>query len=276
MRRFLVKLNWKHIEPGNVVRVGLLALCLAAHHTPVGAASRPAPTRRSHPAAPLPPDRTSALPARRPNAARLGELAAQREFQYVEPDASTDAWDAFWARLWRWLDRLRGTPTGRFTGKYGLYAAALGLLVFAVLKLLQVDITGAFGRAARRAPLGYDTASEDIHGVDFAARIAEAEAAGNFRLALRLGYLEVLKHLTDRGLIQWQPDKTNHAYLTELAPGSLREAFRAATHEFEYVWYGELRLNLSLYQQARATQKTVTAQLSGLRAMAAAATPVPA
>ena len=90
------------------------------------------------------------------------------------------------------------------------------------------------------------------------ARIAEAEDAGNYRLATRLGYLEVLKHLTDRGLIQWQPDKTNHAYLAELAAGPLREAFRGATRQFEYVWYGELRLNAALYQQARAGQRAVT------------------
>ena len=74
--------------------------------------------------------------------------------------------------------------------------------------------------AARPAawPLAYDTAAENIHEVDFATRLAEAEAAGNCRLAVRLGYLQLLKQLTDRGLIHWQPDKTNHAYLAELPP----------------------------------------------------------
>ena len=278
VREFLVKLKRYNVggPERRLVRLAMLALCLSSSGMLARAAPKPPRVPTEHPAAPLPADRTSALPARGPDAARLRELAAQREFQYVEPDATTDAWDAFWARLWRWLDRLRSTPTGRFTWKYGMYAVALGLLVFAVLKLLQVDITGAFGRSARRAPLGYDTMSEDIHGVDFPARVAEAEAAGNFRLALRLGYLEVLKRLTDRGLIEWQPDKTNHAYLAELAPGSLREAFRAATREFEYVWYGELRLNSNLYHQARATQRAATTQLDGTRAGAAASNAVPA
>ena len=131
-----------------------------------------------------------------------------------------------------------------------------------MLKLLQVDITGAFGRSARRGPLAYDLAAENIHEVDFTTRIAAAEDAGNFRLATRLGYLEVLKHLTDRGLIHWQPDKTNHAYLAELAAGPLHEAFRAATRQFEYVWYGELRLSAALYQQARAGQRAITSPLA--------------
>ncbi len=261
---------------GYVWRV-LLALALGCAAAGVPAGARPLPVAAVAKAAPgphlrpLPPDRTTALAPRRPDAARLRELAAQREFRYVEPDAGTDAWDAFWARLWRWLGRLLGTRTGRVGGKYGVYAAVLAVLVFAVLKLLQVDITGVFGRTARRGPLAYDTETENIHEVDFRARIAEAEEAGNFRLATRLGYLEVLKHLTDRGLIHWQPDKTNHAYLGELAAGPLREAFRGATREFEYVWYGELRLNAALYQQARASQRAVTGPLAGGRAAAPAA-----
>ena len=259
----------KYKRPAHPSRVGLLLplplLLLSLLAWPgASAMAAPAPAKptvaaRSPRPRALPPDRTTALLPRRPDAARLRELAAQREFRYVEPGTGTDAWDAFWGRLWRWLRGLLSTPTGRFTGKYGLYAAVLAALVYAVLKLLQVDITGAFGRAARRGPLAYDTTAENIHEVDFPARIAEAEAAGNFRLATRLGYLEVLKRLTDRGLIHWQPDKTNHAYLAELAPGPLADAFRGATREFEYVWYGELRLNAALYQQARASQRAVAA-----------------
>jgi len=267
--QFLVRLILKD-EYG--LRRLLLALGLAlAAPAAAGAKSKPGPAaagaaaHHRPPVRPLPPDRRTALPPRRADAARLRALAAQREFQYQEADASTDAWDAFWARVWRWLGRLFRTPTGRFTGKYGVYAAALAALVFAVLKLLQVDITGAFGRTGRRGQLAYGTETENIHEVDFRARIAEAEEAGNFRLATRLGYLEVLKHLTDRGLIHWQPDKTNHAYLAELAAGPQREAFRGATRAFEYVWYGDLRLGAALYQQARAGQRAVTGAAPGPR-----------
>ena len=259
-------------------RRALLALCLVGGAEP-SAVARPAPPtekpaiERPNPhTSSLPADRTTRLPVRRYDAARLRELAGQRDFRYVEPDQSTNAWDAFWARIWRWLGNLLRTPTGRVTWKYGVYAAILAALVFAVLKLLQVDVTAAFGRSGRRGQLAYDTGAENIHEVDFRTRIADAEAAGNFRLATRLGYLEVLKHLTDGGFIQWQPDKTNHAYLLELPAGPLHEAFRAATREFEYVWYGDLRLNSALYQQARASQRAVSSLLAG-RASTAVASP---
>ena len=212
---------------------------------------------------PLPPDRTTPLPARHPDEARLRELRADPTFRYAEPaPESMGLWDRFWYWVGRLLESLLRTPGGRLTWQYGWYAAIVAALVFAVLKLLKVDLTGAFGRSARRTGLAYDVLAEDIHGVDFPARLAEAEAAGNYRLAVRLGYLEALKHLSDQGLLHWEPNKTNHAYLQELPAGPLREAFRVATRQFEYVWYGELPLTAGQYQPVRAAQRAVRAAAS--------------
>jgi hypothetical protein len=146
-----------------------------------------------------------------------------------------------------------------------VYALLAGAVVFVVLKLLDVDLTAAFGRAPRRrTALDYDTATENIHELDFATRLREAEDGGNYRLALRLGYLELLKHLTDQGLIDWQPNKTNHAYLRELADSrpTARAPFSELTRQFEYVWYGELALPAAGYQQARAAQQQLGQQLN--------------
>jgi hypothetical protein len=212
---------------------------------------------------PLPPDRTTPLPARHPDEARLRELRADANFQYAEAaPEGLNIWDRFWYWVGRLLARLLGTPSGRLTWKYGWYAAIVAALVYAVLKLLKVDLTGAFGRSARRTGLAYDVLAEDIHSVDFPARLAEAEAAGNYRLAVRLGYLEALKYLSDQGLLLWEPNKTNHAYLHELPAGPLREAFRVATRQFEYVWYGELPLTAAQYQPVRAAQGAVRAAAS--------------
>ncbi|WP_245328349.1 DUF4129 domain-containing protein [Hymenobacter aquaticus] len=203
-----------------------------------GAVAQPA----RHPArsaAPLPADRTSRVTLRQPPAGRLRAYREQRAFQYVEARSERSGSSLLWARLWNWLDTFLSTKSGRAAWEYGFYTFLIGALGFVVLKLLQVDLTRAFGRAPRRSPLPYDAAAENIHALDFNALLAEAEAAGNYRLAVRLGYLAVLKQLTDRGLIQWQPEKTNHDYLRELTARPLRPAFRELTQQFEYVWYGE-------------------------------------
>ncbi|MDO7885458.1 DUF4129 domain-containing protein [Hymenobacter sp. CA2-7] len=223
--------------------------------------------------APAPATQAPAVRLRQPPAvvARLRELAGERAFDYQqEPpadDARASAWQRFWRRVFRWLRELfggRDAPT--YNGFwcwviYGLLAAAAG---WVVLKLLQVDLTWAFGRAPRRAPLAYETLGENIHELDFEEELRAAEEAGNRRLAVRLGYLALLKQLSDRDLIAWQPDKTNHAYLGELASQrpALRPPFAELTRQFEYVWYGELPLTPAQYTEVRAAQVSLSKTLT--------------
>jgi hypothetical protein len=243
--------------------VGTLALASGP------AASAPPPATR-----PLPTDQAAGLHLRQPPAAaaRLAELRGQHAFDYHERPAdhleASSAWGRFWQRLFRWLGR-QFSWLGDYTYDgfwrwliYGLLAAAV---IFVVLKLLQVDLTRAFGRAPRRAALDYETLSENIHELDFPAQLRAAEEAGNLRLAVRLGYLALLKQLSDRALIEWQPDKTNQAYLRELASQrpALRPAFAERTRQFEYVWYGELALTPALYAEVRAEQVALGHQLGG-------------
>ena len=195
--------------PKIFARAALLLLAAApGHAAPLGPAEAADPTavvtevaeaRADTVGFPLPPDRGVALRPRRPDAARLRELAAQKEFQYQEAKPSMDFWNRLWNKLLEYLARLEGSKQGELTERYIWYAIVIAALVFAVLKLLQVDITGVFGRAPRRAALDYELGGENIHEVDFGTRIAGAEEAGNYRLATRLGYLETLKYLTDAG-----------------------------------------------------------------------------
>ena len=153
--------------------------------------------------------------------------------------------------------RLRSTRGGNITWNVIFYGLAVGLLVFAVLKFLQIDVTRMFGRSSKAPALGYELGGENIHELNFPDALAQAEATGNLRLATRLGYLHLLKQLTDQGLIDWQPDKTNQAYLRELAAArpTLRPSFTEATRQFEYVWYGEFALGAPAYRQLRQHQQ---------------------
>lgn len=216
----------------------------------------------------LPADAAAQPPLRRPAAARLQELSQQHEFQYTdvtEAPANPSLWDRLLRWIWDHLSRLLDTRGGHLVWNtlwYGLMGATL---IFAVLKLLQVDITKVFGRAPRALPLAYETGQENIHELNFADALAQAETAGNLRLAVRLGYLQLLKQLTDRDFIAWQPDKTNQTYLRELAASqpTARPAFAELTRQFEYAWYGELPVSAALYQRVRETQRQFGQQLSG-------------
>ena len=248
-----------------------MLLLLALGMAPAYAVPMPKKPVATHP---LPPDRDPAPRLRRPNTARLQQLRGQREFQYEEPVARPEqsAWDAFKARVARAiLNWLNSRSYGHFW-RWVFYALFLVVGVFVVLKLMQIDLTAMLGRTPRRVGLAYDTATENIHEVDFTTRLAEAEAAGNLRLGVRLGYLQLLKSLSDRSLILWQPDKTNHAYLAELPPvGPLRTDFREITRQFEFVWYGELALSGPLYERVRAGHRAFLSQVAGTSATRRAA-----
>ncbi|GAB3636962.1 hypothetical protein GCM10027422_25520 [Hymenobacter arcticus] len=260
----------------------LLLLALAAGGPPVARAQGPPAVLRrlaqaradTTTAPPLPPEVAAPAAVRRPAAARLRELRGQRDFQYTEV-AEEPATASWWQRLLAWLFRLlngvQSTTGGRVAWNTIIYGLLGAGIVFAVLKLLQVDITRVFGRAPRRGPLAYDTTQENIHELNFAEAIAQAEATGNLRLAVRLGYLHLLKQLTDRDLIAWQPDKTNQAYLLELAASypAAHPAFAQLTRQFEYSWYGELPVSAAGYQAVRADQLRLGQQLSGARAQPA-------
>lgn len=195
---------------------------------------------------------------RQPRAARLRALREQRAFQYVEIEENRESpsvWSLFWSKLWEWLGGLFSGPTYETKGRYVIYGLFGAALLYVVLRLLKLDLTTVLGRRARTLPLPYEAMPENIHAVDFGRALADAEVAGNYRLAVRLGYLLVLRRLTEQGLIQWQPDKTNYEYVREVAGTRWAADFTVLTRQFEYVWYGEVALTATAYPALRETRE---------------------
>ncbi len=77
--------------------------------------------------------------------------------------------------------------------------------------------------------------------------IHEAEQKENYNQATRYWYLKTLKNLKDLEMIQYSPDKTNQEYISEMKESQNLDHFRELTRNYEYVWYGEFRLQKELY-----------------------------
>lgn len=78
---------------------------------------------------------------------------------------------------------------------------------------------------------------------------AEAQARGDFRLAFRYRYLQVLRDLGEKGLIRLEADCTNWDYVRQLQGHALYGAFSALTRSFDQIWYGQYALTENLYQR---------------------------
>ncbi|MEM7658807.1 MAG: DUF4129 domain-containing protein [Bacteroidota bacterium] len=94
-----------------------------------------------------------------------------------------------------------------------------------------------------------DLAETDIREVPFQNLLQQAISQGAYRNAVRLLFLENLKHLTEAELIHWKQNKTNYDYQAELQGNPLAEDFRQLILAYEYVWYGNLQLSPDQFAQ---------------------------
>jgi hypothetical protein len=72
----------------------------------------------------------------------------------------------------------------------------------------------------------------------------------NYRYAFRLRFLQVLKQLESKNLIQYKREKTNRLYLSELKNyPMLFQKFEILCLKFDPIWYGEKPMNNMVYME---------------------------
>jgi len=192
---------------------------------------------------------TSKISARHFDQKALDKYKADKDFDYSgQSIGKPSVWQRFWSWVWYQVGRLFDSiPYSGTALKYFFAVLAVAFLAFVIFKSLGIDpITFWRGEAAKIA-VPYSESLEDIHGIDFDAEIERAVVQHNFRLAVRLLYLKCLKQLSDKDLIEWQPDKTNTAYILELKAPEQKRVFGLLTRQFEFVWYGNFAINKQAY-----------------------------
>jgi len=180
------------------------------------------------------------------------------EFQYKETTTDISWWTHFWRWFWHRLDSLfKSKPGKRLPAfwdifwraiKVSLLALGVAALIFFIFKAQGINLLGIFRKKATGAAIPYSEFFEDINVINFDQEIENAVAKANYRFAVRLLYLKCLKHLSNAELIDWQIDKTNNAYISELKNKQQQDAFRMLTLQFEYVWYGEFLIDQKAFK----------------------------
>lgn len=91
---------------------------------------------------------------------------------------------------------------------------------------------------------------EDISEIDAVSAYDEAVANGDYRLALRLRFVQSLQLLSEREYIRWKPDKTNRNYVRELSQHrELQGDFRQIAQIYEWVWYGHTDIDEATFRR---------------------------
>jgi len=204
---------------------------------------------------------SGALQLRKMDAEHLRSYRNNPDFKYDEGVVQVDGlWERFWNWVWRLVSNLfkKGINDSTSTGIFIKYIV-LGLLVlligFLITRLAGLNFR-IFSRKSKAVDVPYMELEDNIHEIDFNVELDKAVAAGNYRLAVRLFYLQSLKKLSDRSLIDWQPEKTNQAYVAELTDSQRKVQFKQLTLQFEYVWYGEFFIEKESFAELRTAFET--------------------
>lgn len=188
------------------------------------------------------PDDHALVQVRYPKAGGLHKLQTDHDYQYTTdapPPENPVARFADW--LFRKLARFLTSKSYQNVWQYVILAMIAGCVIYLLTKAEVLSFL--FPKKAQSAELDYENLGENIHEINFDAAVDDAVDVRNFRLAVRLLYLQTLKRLTDAGQIDYKPDKTNRQYGYELANSPLQAGFDDLTRQFEFVWYGDFPID---------------------------------
>jgi hypothetical protein len=179
-----------------------------------------------------------------PPGADLKKMLEDEDYIYdrVGPAPKTP-WDRFKEWFWRMIDKLFDSDGGKIGFdilKYVLIALAIALIIYLLIKN---NIRALFYGKSASIEINFTEFDDDIHNIDFQDLITKAIQNKDYRKAVRLHFLKLLKELTDKNLIHWQIDKTNNDYTIELSKSKFSSQFNELALLYEFIWYGDFDLN---------------------------------
>lgn len=125
---------------------------------------------------------------------------------------------------------------------YALILVLLGFFLFYLIRSVRPNNSEIH-------PIADLDKIEDLGKLNLQRLLDEALKKQDYRLAVRIRYLEVLQKLNDRRDIIWKPYKTNRDYVTELLHRNYGRNFKRLSSRFDLIWYGQIQIDKMAYQE---------------------------
>lgn len=191
---------------------------------------------------------------------RIAEWRSKPEFDYTVEfkGSSFSLWDWFTDRFDKIMQDLFGDISLGYTGEIIWYVLGFGAIVAIIVYTLYRHPELLRWRSKKNAENdGYIVEEDNIYGIDFPSTIDQALKVGNYREAVRLVYLQTIRHLSDAGKIDWQPAKTPSQYLNEYTG----RPFHHLTTTFVRIRYGGYDADVSTANAAMADSKATIEEI---------------
>lgn len=125
----------------------------------------------------------------------------------------------------------------------GILAVLLFLVMNKFFKFFDERVTNTELKAT------VENLDENIHNADFDYLLNQALSNNEFKLAIRILYLKIIKQLSDNQSITWKREKTNSHYVREMASGKLGKPFAFLTLVYEEAWFSDHLIDRNKYEQ---------------------------
>lgn len=177
-----------------------------------------------------------------------------KEFDYTTVKQELSFWQKLIKKIGEFFDSIFGktvfTTSGNTAGIliWIFVILLVGFLLYIIVRyLIGTGGISFFGKKNRKVEIRDEELHENINEINFPENILKFEKSGDFRSAVRYQFLFILKKLSDKRLINWNPEKTNKDYLIELKAPNLKNQFYDLSYIFDYVWYGEFSIDEESY-----------------------------
>lgn len=132
--------------------------------------------------------------------------------------------------------------------RFIIWFIIIGVFLAAIIYFLFQNKISLFSRESVASSHENAEEDENIFELSYNNLIHKAETEQNYRLAVRLMFLQTLKLLSETNHIKYQPDYTNLRYLQQLYQSKLYNDFSHVTRDYEYVWYGKFEIAFEKYK----------------------------
>lgn len=145
----------------------------------------------------------------------------------------TSLWQQEWVRVLLWM-------------------LIIGVFAAVIISYLGNSKVGLFRKRSNAgATEDEDNGNENIFEINYQKEIDFATAQGNYRVAVRLMFLRLLKNMAEKNVINYKQDKTNFDYLLELHSTTYYNDFFRITRNYEYSWYGKFEVSEAAFKIIR-------------------------
>lgn len=203
---------------------------------------------------------TSDIEIRSPEAKKIKDFQSSKDFHYNDiPKSGNSILEYITYYIQKIFNLLFSNQGIMPFIRYLLIAL---FIAFVVYQLAKNQINTIFTGKSQRAGEVYDVLEEDLDIIDFDQLIGKELSNKNFRLVVRLYYLKMLKALDKKGLIKWQPNKTNREYYYDLSGTGIEQKYKQLTWIYENIWYGDFQIKDDYFNHADVQFKQIFKEIA--------------